>query len=328
MNALYTDGLDVEIKDCCFRVKLKIIVGVMDLPAKAELLHMSYFNGSFPCITCEEEGTTVKQGKGSAKCLPYKPPDERSMHRSQRTVLENMRAGRPNTRVKGFKGESGLAHLADFNIVSGIVPDYMHGVCLGVTKTLMSKWFSSKEKKERYCIGDHIEEISKVMEHFKPPHNIERLPRNLEKHYQHFKATEMQTWLLYYAYPCVKDFLDDDYLENLLCLSEGIHILLGESISQDMLTKAEGLLQRFYESFPKLYGRGSCGLNVHNIGTHLCEFVKLWGPLWCWSCFPFEDINAMLLNAVHGTGIVLKQAMKYRQAQLCIRIQNSEVNNV
>jgi hypothetical protein len=91
------------------------------------------------------------------------------------------------------------------------------------------------------------------------------------------------------------------------------------SWGQDMLTKAEGLLQIFYESFPKLYGRGSCGLNVHIIGTHLCEFVKLWGPLWCWSCFPFEDINAMLLNAVHGTGILLKQAMKYRQAQLCIR---------
>lgn len=319
LNALYTNGVEVFIDDDSFHVKLKIICGIMDLPAKAELLNMSYFNGPFPCITCEEEGKTVKQGKGTARCLPYRSPDDRSMERRHEVVIENMRSGSPKSRSKGFKGKSGISYLKDFDLVSGIVPDYMHGVCLGVTKTLMCKWFSSKGKTNEFFIGNHIEEISRRMQQFKPPHSIERLPRNLEKNYQHFKATELQTWLLYYAYPCLQDFLKDEYLENFLCFSEGIHILLGNAISEESLTKAKGLLQQFYASFARLYGEGSSGLNIHNTGSHLCDFVKLWGPIWCWSCFPFEDINAMLLNSVHGTGVVLKQAMKYRQAQLCIR---------
>ncbi|XP_021372025.1 uncharacterized protein LOC110462399 [Mizuhopecten yessoensis] len=231
----------------------------------------------------------------------------------------------PKNRSMGFKGMSGLAHLQSFDLVSGTVPDYMHGVLLGLTKTLMNKWFSSSESKKNYFIGNHLKEISGRMKNIKPPDSIERLPRDLEKHYQHFKATELQSWLLYYAFPCVSPFLKEEYLENLACLSEGIHILLGDCITQQLLEKAFELLDQFYGSFQQLYGDGSCGLNVHNTGMHLYEYVKLWGPLWAFSCFPFEDVNAMLLQAVHGTGIVLKQIMKYRQAQSCIRRKGLEL---
>lgn len=85
------------------------------------------------------------------------------------------------------------------------------------------------------------------------------------------------------------------------------------------LEKAVNLPNQFYRSFQQLYSDGTCGLNVHNAAYHLPEYVKLWGPLWCWSCFPFEDANAMLLQAVRGTGSALKQVMKYRQANLYIR---------
>ena len=119
----------------------------------------------------------------------------------------------------------------------------MHGICLGVTKSLLSKWFSTKHRAQDYFIGENIEVISRRKENLKPPYSIERLPRNLEKNYQHFKATELQSWLLYYAFPCMEDFMDDQYLENFSCLSEGIHILLGDKISQEAITNAEDLLQ-------------------------------------------------------------------------------------
>ena len=157
------------------------------------------------------------------------------------------------------------------------------------------------------------------MKNIKPPVTIERLPRNLEKHYQHFKATELQSWLLYYSIPCVKGFLGDEYMENLACLANAVYILLGDEITQSGLEKAADLLNQFYSSFQRLYGNGSCGLNVHNTSLHLPECVKMWGPIWCWSCFPFEDANSMLLQALHGTDNVLKQVMKYRQATLNIR---------
>ena len=45
-------------------------------------------------------------------------------------------------RIKGFRGISGLVDLDGFDLVKGIMPDYKHGLLLGLTKTLMkSKWF-------------------------------------------------------------------------------------------------------------------------------------------------------------------------------------------
>lgn len=125
--------------------------------------------------------------------------------------------------------------------------------------------------------------------------------------------------ILYYAVPCLQGYLEEDYMENLMCLSEGVYILLRDSISELALNRASLLLEKFYSTFQSLYGDGSCGLNVHNTGLHLVQYVKLWGPLWAWSCFPFEDTNAMLLQAVHGTGLFLKQVMRYRQVQAYIR---------
>lgn len=319
MNYLYTTGVQVQIEKDVYNVRLSILCGTTDLPAKAEMLNMSYFNGADACIACEEPGMTVRQGKGYARCFPYRVQGSRYPARNHENVITHMRMGTTRNRIKGFKGLSGLAELKGYNIVNGTLPDYMHGVLLGVTKILLNKWFSPSQSQNECFIGRHLKEISKRMQNIKPPDSIERLPRDLEKHFNHFKATELQSWLLYYAIPCVKGFLKEEYMQNLECLSEGIYILLGDHITPQSLHKASDLLDQFYASFQRIYGDGSCGLNVHNIGMHLTECVKHWGPLWAWSCFPFEDANAMLLQAVHGTGLVLKQVMNYRQVQSCIR---------
>jgi hypothetical protein len=68
-----------------------------------------------------------------------------------------MKIGSVNNQCNGFIGCSGLIHLQDFDIVHGIVPDYMHGVRLGIMKTIMCKWFSAKERSN---LGNEMEEIS------------------------------------------------------------------------------------------------------------------------------------------------------------------------
>ena len=206
-----------------------------------------------------------------------------------------------------------------FDIVLGIVPDYMHGVLMGVTKTILSKWFSPSQSKQPFFIGNHLHSISKRLTGIKPPNYIERLPRNLEKHFAHLKATELQAWLLYYAIPCLLGYLPAKYLKHFACLSEGIHLLLGDNITEGDLVRAETLLNIFYKDFSSLYGEGSCGLNVHKVGVHLAFYVRLWGPLFAWSCFGFEDWNAALLQAVHGTGDVTRQILCHVNAQLQLK---------
>lgn len=120
--------------------------GVFDLPAKAAILKMMYFNGQYACITCEEPGRVVKQGKGTSRCFPY--TNGQYQMRSNDSVLECMQQGTLKKPVKGFKGVSGLIAIEAFDLVEGILPDYMHGVLLGVTKMLLSKWFSQHGAKK------------------------------------------------------------------------------------------------------------------------------------------------------------------------------------
>ena len=118
----------------------------------------------------------------------------------------------------------------------------------------------------------------------------------------------------------------EDYLEHLFLLSEGIHLLLGDAITENELIKAENLLDSFYTQFANLYGKGSCGLNVHNIGAHLTFYVRMWGPLWTWSCFGFEDWNAALLQSVHGTGDVTRQCLQMKEIQL--KLSSADVDSI
>ena len=49
-----------------------------------------------------------------------------------------------------------LALVPWFDIVLGMVPDYMQACLLGITKTLLYKWFSSPNHKREYFIGGSV----------------------------------------------------------------------------------------------------------------------------------------------------------------------------
>lgn len=319
MNDLYQNGMSVNLDNENVIVKIKVLCGTFDLPAKAAVLNMTQYNGSESCIACEDPGKTVKQGKGTSRNFPYRTSEQKYPLRTPVSVSNNMENASANKRIKGFKGISPLSNLMAFDVVSGSPPDYMHGVLLGVTKTLMYKWFSSTESKREYFVGNNLKKISLRFKSMQPPECMERLPRDLEKNYRNFKATELQAWLLYYALPCLMGILPDKYLQHLALLSEGLYILLGDSIKQLNLQRAHNLFDLFLKQFSDLYTEGSCGLNVHNIGSHLVDYVSLLGPLWGWSCFPFEDCNSMITKAVHGTGNITRQVMKLKEAQSLLR---------
>lgn len=315
MTELYDHGFEVDLQGTCRKrqVKFAIILCTVDLPAKCKILNMTQYNGQYGCITCEEPGKRALQGRGSTQCYPYRPEGEQSSMRQSKTLKELAHEASINARIKGVIGPSGLSAMHWFDYVSMVVPDYMHGCLLGVTKVLMQLWFSPTNSKQPYFIGKHLKEINRTLSAMKPPDYVERLPRNLEQNYSHFKASEYQAWLLYYAIPCLKGYLGDKYLIHFALFSEAIFILLNDMIDEDDLLRAEGLLRKFYEQFSELYKEGSCGLNVHNVGCHLVHYVTEWGPLYCWSAFGFEDINGQLLRMVHGTGDVTNQLMQMKQ---------------
>lgn len=70
-------------------VKVAVLLGSADLQGKAYLLCMTQHNGESGCLTCEEPGVVVKQGKGHARCYPYRIPTEAAPKRTSESFLAN-----------------------------------------------------------------------------------------------------------------------------------------------------------------------------------------------------------------------------------------------
>ncbi len=319
-NRLYEEGFTFRPygSDQDVTAKLAVIVGSLDLQAKGYVLNMTMYSGTYSCSACLHPGETAPQGRGHAMFFDSKSYPARSIGGVKADAAT---AETTKKRVNGLIGPSGLHSLITFDFVKGMCPEYMHGVLLNVMKTIFAKFFSpTNSKKEYYLTKPKLKEISSRMAKIKPTDEIERMPKDFEKRYSKMKATENQAILLFYLYAMFDGVLDDKYLDHLGLLSSGLFILLGNNISPQDLQKASKMLSKFYKQLPVLYGKGTCGLNVHNIGVHLAEFVANFGPLWCHSTFPFEDLNSSILH-VHGTGDVIDQVFRLKENRMFLASQ-------
>lgn len=85
-----------------------------------------------------------------------------------------------------------------------------------------------------------------------------------------------------------------------------MHILLQTEVDEIKIRASEEMLKDYYKLLPELYGINSCTLNAHLL-THLSTFVRLWGPLWMYSLFPFENMNGYLVSMIHSKYKVAEQ---------------------
>ncbi|KAL5011498.1 hypothetical protein ScPMuIL_004363 [Solemya velum] len=317
LHNLYTNGIltsvkcDNQLKEIIVRAQM--IIATMDLQARAYVTNMTQHNGEFGCLYCMESGKVVPSGK--AYCRVYLPREQMPCIRTYDAARESATKSRQTgTRIEGFLGESVLWHLPYFSMVNGIVIDYMHGILLGITKKFLDYWFHSKFSCQPFNISRTISDIDNILKQIRPLYVIHRKPRILTNTYQHWKASELRNWLLFYSLPCLKDHLPGVYLTHFSCLVEATYLLLTTGLSSEDLQRAELLLNKFVENVQTLYGENAMSLNVHNL-THLVYFVRQWGPLWAWSCFSFESFNGEIKKSVHGTGNVCKQIFWALQAQ-------------
>lgn len=118
LDLLYNEGIKVKIQSDIIIAQLAVVCGVFDLPAKASILNMTYFNGAESCISYEDPRIVVKQGKGHSRCYPYRDLGQEFKERVHDEVVEHMRNGTDRKRIKGFKGTSGLLAIQSYDLVS------------------------------------------------------------------------------------------------------------------------------------------------------------------------------------------------------------------
>ena len=69
---------------------------------------------------------------------------------------------------------------------------------------------------------------------------------------------------------------------------------------------AEKMLHHLYSLISELYGEAACTHNVHLL-SHLCKYVRIWGPLWTHSLFGYESKNGQVKCLFHGITSIFQQ---------------------
>ena len=300
LQELETKGVEIKSDLDTFICKAIVIAGSADLPAKSIICNTMQFNGKYGCSKCPRE-TCKTSEKGHCHVFPFKAENPCGPRRSHAGYLEDVNTAVQNNIIcRGIKGPSFLQCLSYYNLVEGTCIDYMHGILLGVTKLLMSLWFLPEHSSKAFSLVPFVGQIDKRLKNIKPPNNITRLPRSIKDHLKYWKASEFRSWLLYYSLPLLKEIQTEDYFQHYLLLVNAIFILLQDSIMPVDIDRSEKMLKHFNYLFAALYEDRYMTCNLHQL-LHLPEMVWQMGPLWAYSCFPFENANGNILKFFNGT---------------------------
>ncbi|KYN21736.1 hypothetical protein ALC57_05887 [Trachymyrmex cornetzi] len=199
-----------------------------------------------------------------------------------------------------------LQFVPYLDLVSDVVLDYMHVICLGVTKKLLNLWTSGNSyyklgQESKRKISDRLENLINICISIEFP----RKPRSLQD-LKYYKATEFRQLLLCTGPIAFQGFFDNDIYLNFLILHVSIRILCMEDASEEMINYADELLKNFNKTFTILYGEENVSFNVHAL-LHLANDVHKHGPLDYFSVFRFENFLQKIKNLIRKPQDTLSQ---------------------
>lgn len=290
-----------------FNCKCVLLTCTCDLPARALVYNCLQFNGDNSCWHCLQRGETYKHETGGiSHNFQYDEHDPKGPPRTKESVnldvdkvMDNVRRNVTQSSVNGHKGRFWFMYLETFDYINSCIIDYMHGVCLGVVKTLLTIWFDKKNKDKNSSFFSKRGLVNCVLQEIKPTIFVSRIPRALDE-ISHWKSSEYRNFLLYWGIPILRYVLDMELYTHFCLLARSIFLLSKEGVTFDELQAAESALLLFVEHFQILYGERYMTLNVHQL-VHLTDCVRHTGPLYVNNCFIFEDLNGYIVKQIHGT---------------------------
>lgn len=286
---LCKDGININNKNITFTIEAIIC----DAPAKSFILQTKGHTGYSSCTKCIIEGSYIN----CKMCFP-------EINAKLRTD-EDFRSKRDkNYHV----GDSIISDIPNFDLVCNIPLDYMHLVCLGVTRKLLYMWLFGELKvrlqhRKVEAISLQLEQVLKLY----VPCEFVRKTRSLA-FVKLWKATEFRNFLLYIGPVALKPYLKKNLYNHFLTLHVAIRILCS-LMFQNLIDYAQELLQYFVSSFALLYGTYNISYNVHGL-IHLVQDVKKFGPLDCFSSFKYENYLQMLKKLLKKHDKPLEQVIR------------------
>ena len=182
--------------------------------------------------------------------------------------------------------------------------DYMHLVCLGVTRRLLMLWM----KGPLFCRqgGGFIAQVSMGLLDLKEymPCEFLRKGRPLGE-VDRWKATEFRQFLLYLGPVLLKSKLPLHLYKHSMLLSVAIYCLASPMFYNPYCDYAKQLLCVIVTQVGVLYGQTQYIYNIHAL-VHLADDVFRFGPLDGFSSFAFESFLGKLKKLVRKTSLFNK----------------------
>ena len=270
---------------------VKIQVFICDAPARAMIKNIRYHSGYHSCERCTQKGkwrgkmTFPKSNAPLRTDYAFRQMSDKPHHHGLSPLLET-----------------------EMNLVSDMVLDYMHLVCLGVVRRLIMLWLwgTPKCRQSRsmiFAIPGHLIQLKSST-----PAEFARKPRSLME-VKRWKATEFRQFLLYTGPVVLRGKLPMPLYKNFMLLSVAIRILLHETMCKEYNHYAKDLLHKFVKHFAKVYGPDMVVYNVHNL-IHLPDDAMRHGSLQGISAFPFENFMSSLLKLIKKPSQPLQQVIR------------------
>ena len=284
----------VTVNGVVFNVRLLFFT--CDAPARQFLKCVKEHSGFYSCERCEIKGESID---GRLVMAAIDCP-------SRTDQLFNQYDYHPLHQLS-------RCTLPDYGIlcVSEFVLDYMHLVCLGVTRRMLA----FMKERPRLCklSQQQLLFLSNNLENIKGkiPSDFARQPRHLDE-LKRWKPTEFHQFLLYTGLVFLKDVLSQKSFEHFLSLSVSIRIMVAHYKNEELLEYSKELLSWFVKNAAHFYGPYFTVYNVHNL-IHLHDDVNYHKmSLFDMSAFAFENYMQTLKRYIRKSTELVVQVVNRR----------------
>ena len=284
-----------SVSDKKFIFNLKAVLA--DAPARSFIKCCSTHNAYHGCERCKQKGEWYRN----------------SVEKRGRVIFPQSNAdNRTNAEFVQFidkRHQSTLSPLLQLGLglVTDIPLDYMHLVCLGVTRKFLHTWLKGKLSYRISSLMANI--ISKRLLDLAQfiPAEFSRRPRSLSE-IEFWKATEYRQFLVYLSPIVLHGILPRPKYEHFLLLHAAMYILLScNADDPDWNRFAKDLLHSFVSRTPDLYGREFL---IYNLLLHLADDGLKFGPLDNVCAFCFENYMQQIKRILRKMNNHLQQVVR------------------
>jgi hypothetical protein len=282
--------LGLQIPGVPHTIDFTISCIICDTPAKAYVKQTKGHSGYYGCDKCSQRG----EWKGKMTFPQTNAP---------------LRTDAAFDQMQQAEHHNGLSPLKNhLGMVSQFPIDYMHLVCLGVVKRMISLWIKGPLhcRQGNAVISQISAKLLDLRSHL--PREFLRKGRSL-KEVDRWKATEFRLFLLYTGPVILNGCIPSLLYDNFLLLFVGIFCLSSPFFCTAYNQYANELLGVFVQQFGRLYGEDQFVYNIHGL-THLAGDVLQFGTLDTYSSFVFESFLGKLKRLVRKPNFPLQQVIR------------------